>query len=162
RTAINLAGVKTDELHRGQELAEAGFLQPTRRLLVSVHCLSSAPVGLRDRMQLKLYLGTAETSARLILKGRTIEPGQNGFAELRVADRVVAAWGQHYILRRPSPALTLAGGVVLDPGIEPRKRIADLAASGAPLSTSDDKKRLAAFLAERDQIDASPQVAAWK
>jgi selenocysteine-specific elongation factor len=162
RTAINLAGIKTDEVHRGQELAAPGYLQPTRRILVSLRSLSSAPTELRDRMQLALHLGTAETAARVILKGKTIEPGQSGYAELRLARPVVAVWGQRFILRRASPALTVAGGRVLDPGVDARRRIPDLAARAVPLETADDEDRLAAFLAERDEIDSSPLVAAWK
>ncbi|HLJ10725.1 MAG TPA: selenocysteine-specific translation elongation factor, partial [Planctomycetaceae bacterium] len=162
RTAINLAGIKTDQLHRGQELATAGYLRPARRLLVKVRCLSTAPITLRDRLQLGLHLGTKETSARLIVKGRKIEPGETGFAELRVDEPIVAAWGQRFILRRPSPAVTVAGGVVLDPGIEPRPRIPDLAARGQALEASDEEGRLSAFLAERDEIESSPHLAAWK
>jgi selenocysteine-specific elongation factor len=162
RTAINLAGIKTDEIHRGQELATPGYLQPAKRLLVSVRCLSSSPIELHDRLQLALHLGTRESAARLILKGQTIEPGGTGYAELRLAAPIVATWGQRFILRRPSPALTVAGGVVLDPAIEPRRRISDLAARGAPLESRDEADRLAAFLTERDAIDASPLTAAWK
>lgn len=162
RTAINLAGIKTDEVYRGQELAAAGYLQPTKRLLVSVRCLASSPIALRDRAQFALHMGTRETLARVILKGRSIEPGETGFAELRVAEPVVAAWGQRYILRRSSPALTVAGGMVLDPAIEPRKRIADLTARGNSLAMADDEARLAAFLSERDVVDHSATLAALK
>jgi selenocysteine-specific elongation factor len=162
RTAINLAGIKVDEVHRGQELAMPGYLQPSRRLLVRLKCLAGSPVELCDRMQLALHLGTGETAARLILKGKTIEPGETGFAELRLARPVVAAWGQRFILRRPSPALTVAGGVVLDPAIEPRRRIADLGASAAPLDAADEETRLAAFLAGQDAIDTTPLAAARK
>jgi selenocysteine-specific elongation factor len=162
RTAINLAGIKTDEVHRGQELATPGYLQPAKRLLVSVRCLSSSPIELRDRLQLALHIGTREVAVRLILKGQTIGPGETGYAELRLAAPVVAAWGQRFILRRSSPALTVAGGVVLDPAIEPRRRITELSARAAPLESGDDASRLAAFLAERDDVNASPLTAAWK
>ncbi len=162
RTAINLASVKTEEVLRGQELAVPGFLQPSRRLLVKVRCLASSPVALRDRLRIGLHLGTSETAARLVLKGETIEPEATGFAELRVAEPVVAAWGQHFILRRQSPALTIAGGVVLDPGIEPRRKLANLAAAGQALDSSDEADRLSAYLATRDLVDESPLAAAWK
>lgn len=162
RTAVNLAGIKADELRRGQELAAPGYLQPARRLLVKVRCLASSPLVLRDRLELALHLGTTETTARMILKGSRIEPGETGFAELRVAEPVVAAWGQRLILRRPSPALTVAGGVVLDPGIEARRRSADLVTRAAALDAPDEETRVSAFLAERDEVDSSPNVAAWK
>jgi len=162
RTAINLAGIKVDEVRRGQELALPGYLLPTKRLLVRVRCLASSPLALRDRLPLGLHLGTGETTARVILKGMTIEPGETGFAELRVAKPIVSAWGQRFILRRLSPALTVAGGMVLDPAIEPRRRIPDLAAVGTLLNAPDIESRVAAFLAERDEVDASPLIAAQK
>src|SRR4029453_15076193 len=129
---------------------------------VKVRCLLSSPMELCDRIQLSLHLGTAETAARVILKGATIEPGESGYAELRLARPVVGAWGQRFILRRASPALTVAGGMVVDPGIDARRRIPDLAARAAPLEAADDEARLGALLAERDEIDSSPLVAAWK
>ena len=162
RTAVNLAGIKADQVHRGQELAAPGYLHPAKRLLVKVRCLASSPMALRDRMRLGLHLGTGETAARLVLKNRTIEPGETGFAELRMAEPIVAAWGQRFILRRQSPPLTVAGGVVLDPALDVRARIPDLSARGAPLDTGDEEARLSAFLAERDEVDLATGLAAWK
>src|SRR5262249_56948587 len=123
-------------------------------------CLLRWQTDLRDRMQLSLHIGTAEPAARVILKGATIDPGGIGYAELRLAKPIVAAWGQRFILRRSSPPLTVAGGTVLDPGIEPRRRIPDLVARAVPLETSDDEARLGAFLAQSDKIDSSPLAAA--
>jgi selenocysteine-specific elongation factor len=91
-----------------------------------------------------------------------VEPGEQGYAELRLAKPIVAAWGQRFILRRASPSLTVAGGVILDPGIDPRRRIPDLAGRAGPLDSADEEARLAAYLAERNEIDASPLGAAWK
>ncbi|HEY3968875.1 MAG TPA: selenocysteine-specific translation elongation factor [Planctomycetaceae bacterium] len=162
RTAINLASVKTEDVSRGQELAAPGYLQPSRRLLVKVRCLASSPMAIRDRLRIGLHLGTSETAARLVLKGATIEPGATGFAELRTAEPVAAAWGQRFILRRQSPALTIAGGIVLDPGIEPRRKLADLAAAGQALDSSDESARVSAYLTTRDLVDESPLAAAWK
>ena len=115
RTAINLAGVKHDEVSRGVELATAGLLQPTRRLLVDLKLLSSSPLQLKDRMELNLHLGTREVPARVMLKGRQLKPGERVYAELRLSEDIVAAHAQRFILRRVSPALTVAGGRVLDP-----------------------------------------------
>src|SRR5204862_8090171 len=92
----------------------------------------------------------------------TIERGETGFAELRVAAPIVASWGQRFILRRQSPPLTVAGGVVLDPALDRRVRIPDLEAWGAPLDTPDEESRLSALLAKRDDVDLAPGLAAWK
>lgn len=146
RTGINLAQLKCADLHRGQELATPGYLRPTQRLLVSVRALKKSAIDLRDRMTLALYLGTTEVDARLILKGGRLEPGAEGFAELRVARPIVAEYGQRFILRQRSPARTVGGGRILDPNLEPRMRIKELRKFAEPRLSADPAMRLSALL----------------
>lgn len=162
RTAVNLAGVKSDELSRGQELATPGYLKPSMRLVVDLKVLSSSPVTLKDRFEANLHIGTAEVPARVILKGRTLKPGEHGYAELRVKEPVVAAYGQHFILRRISPATTLAGGIVVDPYIAPTKRIKGLEEYGIAAGASDPAARLAFLLSRQDVINDSSLEAVWR
>jgi len=162
RTAINLAGVKYDEVSRGVELATAGLLQPTRRLLVDLKLLSSSPFGLKDRMELNLHIGTREVPARVILKGKPLKPGERGYAELRLAEDVVAAHAQRFILRRVSPALTVAGGRVLDPWLPVGKRIRDLEQAGRALDQADERARLSGLVATLDDIPETPLAALWR
>ncbi|HID22804.1 MAG TPA: selenocysteine-specific translation elongation factor, partial [Planctomycetaceae bacterium] len=162
RTAINLAGVPHGEIVRGMELATPGYLRPTRRLVVRLEALPSSPIGLKDRMEFSLHLGTAEVPARLVLKGRTLKPGESGFAELRCQQPIVATHGQRFILRRPSPAITVAGGKVLDPGILPGRRIRDLSTYATGFDSPNDEDRLAALLEEKDSVPDDPLEAAWR
>jgi selenocysteine-specific elongation factor len=162
RTAINLAGVKHDEVSRGVELATAGLLQPTRRLLVDLKLLSSSPLQLKDRMELNLHLGTREVPARVMLKGRQLKPGERGYAELRLSEDIVAAHAQRFILRRVSPALTVAGGRVLDPWLPVGKRIRDLQLAGAALDQPDERARLSGLVANLDDIPETPLAALWR
>ena len=155
RTAINLAGVKHEEVSRGCELASAGYLQTTNRLLVDVRTLSSSPLTLKDRLEVNLHMGTREVQTRVILKGRKLEPGQRGFAELRLAEPVVAAWGQRFILRRVSPAVTIGGGVILDPAIPDLRRIRDIEVIAEQLASDAPAQRLSVFLAQQDSIDTT-------
>ncbi|MGH7128671.1 MAG: SelB C-terminal domain-containing protein, partial [Planctomycetaceae bacterium] len=160
RTALNLASIKSGEIARGMELATPGYLHPTRRLVVRLRSLASSPITLKNRQELSLHLATAETTARLVLKDRPIQPGETGFAELRLHEPVVAAWGQRFILRRPSPAATVAGGVVLDPDVPPEKRLRDLAAHAAAMESATERDRLSFVLSQRDSVPASPQALA--
>jgi len=162
RTAINLAGIKAEEIERGQELAHPGYLRPTKRLLVGLRCLSHSPLILKDRLQLNLHLGTRETTVRVILKGKLLAPGERGYAELRLREPIVATHGQRFILRRPSPALTVGGGIVLDPGLAPRQRVRDPAELGKSFDTPQSINRLSAFFAHRDLVDDDPLPAAWR
>ena len=162
RTAINLAGVKYDEVARGVELATAGLMQPTRRLLVDLKLLSSSPLQLKDRMELNLHIGTREVPARVMLKGRQLKPGEQGYAELRLAEDIVAAHAQRFILRRVSPALTVAGGRVLDPWLPVGKRIRDLQLAGAALDQEDERARLSGLVSTLDDIPETPLAALWR
>jgi selenocysteine-specific elongation factor len=161
RTAINLAGVKNDEVERGQELATPGYLRPTKRLLVELRSLPSSPITLKDRLLLSLHLGTKEAFARINFKGLQLKPGQTACAELRLKEPVVCAHGQRFILRRISPPLTVAGGTILDPYLAPQKRIKDLQAYGDALKTSPIE-RLSFLLSQRDSVDESPLEMAWR
>ncbi len=162
RTAINLAGVKADDVHRGDELAAIDFMEPTRRLLVELKCLSHPGVTLKHRGQFTLHMGTSETAARLILKEGPVLPGTTGYAEIRLARPVVATYGQRFILRRQSPALTVGGGQILDPHIAPRRRIKDVSTLCEALHNHDPAERLSAVYAQLDTVDTRPEFLAWR
>jgi selenocysteine-specific elongation factor len=160
RTAINPAGVKTDELSRGQELATPGYLKPTKRFVVELRSLGSSSVILKDRLNVSLHLGTSETFASVILKGKQLKAGERSYAELRTADPVMGVHGQRFILRRPSPPMTIAGGRILDPGLPAGKRLKDLAAYATAMDSPDAQDRLSFLLSHADSIDESPLEAA--
>lgn len=155
RTAINLASLKHDEVSRGDELATPDYLKPTKRLLVDLRLLENSPIGLKNRIEVGLHTGTREISCRVILKGRRLEPGERGYAELRLAEPMVATWGQRFIIRRISPAITLGGGTILDPHIPDLHRIRDVEAVASQLASPIPVERLAARLRQRDSVSSS-------
>ena len=115
RAAINLAGVEQDQIARGDSLVASGFFRPTQMLDAEVQLLASSPMPMASRTRVRLHLGTREIMARVVLPGgKPLTPGQEGFAQLRLDAPVVAAWGDRFVLRRYSPALTIGGGRVLN------------------------------------------------
>ena len=161
RCAINLAGVRDLAIERGDEVATPGFLQPSTRLLVEVTTLESAAEPVADRLSARLHLGTAEVPVRVARRGPPIEPGTRGFVELRLQHPVVAAWGQRFILRRLSPAQTMAGGVILDPGMGPQVRLAQLDDQGRWRNDPNPRVRLSHWWSRQDTIELNPLVSAW-
>jgi selenocysteine-specific elongation factor len=104
RVAVNLAGVDVEQLHRGDVVVRPGALTPTT--LIDVH------------LQL---LGSVKALAHNQQVGsETVEPGDDGWLQLRLASPVAVVAGDRFILRQPSPSQTLGGGVVLSPA--PRRR----------------------------------------
>jgi selenocysteine-specific elongation factor len=117
RTAVNLGGIDTASIERGMVLAPVGRLHPVQVLDVHVQVLSSAARALRSRARVRVHLGAAEVLARVRVLETTgaLEPGASGFAQLRLEAPVVALPGDRFIIRSYSPALTTAGGLILDP-----------------------------------------------
>jgi selenocysteine-specific elongation factor len=116
RLAVNLAGVEKSDLARGDTLGLPGRLKVTTALDARLKWLASAPRELAHNTQLDLFLGASEAPARVILlEGDELQPGESGWAQLRLARPIVAARGDRFILRSPSPSLTLGGGEIVEP-----------------------------------------------
>lgn len=116
RTAINISGVEIDEIKRGDVITHPDAYKPTRRLDVHFHYLADAKWTIKHNMEVKFFLGAAEVLARLRLLGvDRLQPGNDGWLQLELKSPVVAIRGDRYILRRPSPGMTLGGGEIVDP-----------------------------------------------
>ncbi|HVF58676.1 MAG TPA: selenocysteine-specific translation elongation factor [Thermoanaerobaculia bacterium] len=134
RTSLQLTGVELDALARGMTLAAPGAFAATTRLLADFHLLPDAPAPLYGWTPVRLHLYASEVLGRLRPLGAGgIAPGGNGPVEVRLEAPVVAARGDRYVVRRPSPAATLGGGRVLDPRWR-RHRARDLPATLAALA----------------------------
>src|SRR5581483_10274609 len=99
RVAIALPGVERSELRRGDALTAPGAYRASYRLDVAVEALADIP------SRVHLHHGTADVLARVVRIG-------DRFAQLRLAQPVVAARGDRVVLRAGT---TVGGGVVLDP-----------------------------------------------
>jgi selenocysteine-specific elongation factor len=116
RVAVNLGGVAVDDLRRGQVLTPPGWLEATTRLDVRLHLLPDAPRPLQGNSLFDLFTGAAEAPCRVtLLDTDRLEPGKAAWATLRLLAPVAAIKGDRFILRQPSPSLTIGGGVIVDP-----------------------------------------------
>lgn len=115
RVAINVSGVDVTEVHRGDVVARPGTYTGTTLVDVSLRLLPDALRPLRHNQELDFFCGAAEVSSHVRLIGkRELAPGEEGFAQLRLAAPVILARGDRFIVRQASPSRTLGGGVVLD------------------------------------------------
>lgn len=187
RAAINLIGVHHTDITRGHELAAPGSLAPSRVLTVHLSLLSECPWPLKDRARVRLHLGTAEVMARVRLlspgpgaspgtsepRSTALPPGSAGYAQLVLAQPVVASGGQPFVIRAESPLVTLGGGHVLLPvcrrwrGRETRALLPRLAELRSPDARTRAEAAIRFFAARswRDldlarDADASPAEAA--
>lgn len=115
RVAVNVGGLAVEDLHRGQVLTLPGWLVPTMRLDARLRLLADAPRPLAQNALLDFFSGAAESACRVtLLDTAKLAPGASGLVTLRLAAPVPVIKGDRFILRQPSPSLTIGGGVVVD------------------------------------------------
>ena len=116
RTAVNLSGLAVEDLSRGQVLTPPGWLTPTRLLDAQLRLIPESPIALEQNDEVDVFLGSAEFPARVtLLNAEHLEPGQAEWVQLRFPEPAVAVKGDRLIIRRPSPSLTIGGGIVIEP-----------------------------------------------
>ena len=114
RTAVNLSGLDHSQVRRGDVLALPGTLPASRRLDARLAVLPGVQ-PLHHRQRLLMYHETAEVMIELTLLERDeLRSGEVGWVQLFATQPVVAVDGDRFILRVPSPAATVAGGVIVD------------------------------------------------
>jgi selenocysteine-specific elongation factor len=115
RVAAALAGVDRDDVSHGGVLVsndeswrESSILRANVALLDDVKALSV-------RTRVRFHLGTSEAGARIVPASGRVEPGAIHAVRVVLDSPVVARAGDRFVLRTPSPAMTIGGGVVTDP-----------------------------------------------
>ncbi|MGH9644489.1 MAG: SelB C-terminal domain-containing protein [Terriglobales bacterium] len=125
RTALNLAGVSTEELARGMTLATAETFRATTRIDARLSLLKSAK-PMKDGARMHFHAFTMETIAEVRFHGtKLLKAGDEAFAQLKLAEPVLLLPGDRFIVRQFSPVITIGGGIVLDSSPLARKRPAE-------------------------------------
>lgn len=115
RVAVNISGVETEAIQRGEVVVHPEQYQPTRRLDARFRLLKNATSSIKHNSEVKFFIGASETIATLRLLGtEELNPGEEAWIQLELRNPLVALRGDRYILRRPSPGETLGGGMVVD------------------------------------------------
>jgi selenocysteine-specific elongation factor len=114
RTAINLQGLATDDIARGQWVVPAGTITATRLLDARIDLLDDP-----GKSPIKVHIGSAEVQAEMNVR----EAGGATVARVRLKEPVVACFGDRFIIRTISPSRTVAGGTVLNPS--PARRFSE-------------------------------------
>jgi selenocysteine-specific elongation factor len=117
RVALNLAGAEKLGLTRGDVLADERLEAATGRFDAWLEIRPAAKRALKSNTRVRLFIGTAETIARVIVldDAGVIAPKAAGFAQLVTEDPVVALSGDRFVIRDETNSRTVGGGVVLNP-----------------------------------------------
>jgi selenocysteine-specific elongation factor len=115
RAAVNLQGVETSVIERGDVLTRPNTLSSTQLIDAYLEYLPDAPRPLKHRTKQRFHVGTTLANASIFLLDReSLAPGESGFVQLRLERPVVALPQDRFVIRGSSAIQTIGGGVILD------------------------------------------------
>lgn len=118
RTAVSFTGIDKDLLIRGGVISDRldlSFFRQRPVLALSVELIGDAPVALVDRRRILLMTGTTEMEGEIrLLNHKEIKPDEKGIIFFKPDEPVYCLVGDHFVIRLPTPMVTLGGGRVLD------------------------------------------------
>jgi selenocysteine-specific elongation factor len=122
RVAVNLAGLATEDLRRGQVLAPAGRMTSARTLDARVRVLGHRP--LRHNLRVAVHAGADEVQGRVrvLASSNEIPASEEGWAQIVLTQPLAVVPGDLFVLRVSDQ--TIAGGRVIEVN-PPRHRRAD-------------------------------------
>lgn len=157
RVAANLSGVTVDQVRRGQVLTRPGWLQPTELVDARLRLIADAPWPLKHNALVDVHSGSARVEANVrLLDAEELAPGAVGWVQFRLAEPMALVRGDHYIVRLPSPSITLGGGQIVQthPGRRHRRFRAEVIAQLEALAHGSPEDVLLQTLAREGPIEA--------
>ena len=128
RVAVNLTGIKKEDISRGDVLASPNSMKGTTLLDVKLKILKDSNRIVKNRSRLHLFTGTSEVLCRTILLDRDeLKAGEECFAQLRLEQELALRKGDRFVVRFYSPMETIGGGEVLEPNPKAKRRFKEAA-----------------------------------
>lgn len=117
RTAINLAGINSNSLKRGYVLSQKGYLRGFDTIDISFSCLKNKE--LKHNQKYSIFIGSKKIEAKILLFDST-STLENGFAMIKSDSEIFSIYKEKLIIRQGND--TVAGGIVLNPIVDPMKK----------------------------------------
>ena len=96
-TAMNLSDVDYREVHRGMVAATPGYFRAATMVEARVRALPRLEAPIEHQMAIRFHVGTAEVAGRIYLLDRKqVLPGEEAYAQFRLAEPVVVPWREEY------------------------------------------------------------------
>lgn len=120
RVAINLGGITKSEIKRGDVLVSSNDYIVTQTIDIALRFVNPLKYSIRQRSLVKCHIGTTEVMGKLVFFDRNdvVNEDEEILCQLRLDEEIVTKRGDRFIVRRPTPAETIGGGWVIDPGGE--------------------------------------------
>lgn len=155
RTAVNLTGIKKEEVKRGHVIAFPGLLENTYMADVRIDMFSTAGRLLKSGSRLHFYYGSAETLCKaVLLDTEAAGKGESCYAQLRFEEPIAVKRGDRFILRFYSPLETIGGGKILNAAPGKKKRFDREVLTGLEILDRGNEKEILAqmFLEESGKL----------
>ncbi len=147
RVAVNLAGIKREDIERGEVIAAPGSMMPSMMADVYLSCLKEGMRDIKTGSRVHLYHGAREILSKVILMDREVlHPGESCYAQLRLEESFAAKRGDRFVVRFYSPVETVGGGEILDPCPLKHRRGDKKALSVMEIKHKGDKKEIVSAL----------------
>jgi selenocysteine-specific elongation factor len=117
RVALNLAGAETASVKRGQVVCQEKLARTSQRFDAHVEIPRAGARGVRSQQLVRVHLGTAEITGKLVfLHGQDkVESNQSAYCQVTLDEPALVMRGDRFILRDEVARRTLGGGIVLHP-----------------------------------------------
>lgn len=123
RTAINLSGVRKEDICRGDVIAAKSAVSVTGMLDVKLKIFDSSERMVLNNSRVHLYCGSKEVLTKVILMDRdALAAGEEAYVQFRLEEPIAVRRGDRFIIRFYSPIITIGGGQILDAVPEKHKR----------------------------------------
>ncbi len=124
RTSMNLPDIDLDALHRGNQVVVPQTLRPSQIITARLELLAGAK-PLKEQTRIRFHHLASELLGTIRFVDDTkgeLQPGHSAWVQLRLESPVVAVAGDRFVVRRYSPAITIGGGVIVDPHLQKMSR----------------------------------------
>ncbi|MFC1652261.1 selenocysteine-specific translation elongation factor [Planctomycetota bacterium] len=113
--ALNVPQWDPKHIQRGNVVTLRDYFKPELWFLCDLRLLDQERNELKNGTKVKFHTGTSETVATVYLFQETnLKPGQACLVQLRLDEAIVAGPKDPFIIRVPSPARTIGGGLVVE------------------------------------------------
>lgn len=115
RTAINLQGVKKEEISKGSVLAIEDSITPTMMVDCSLTMFKDAKKNVLNGSRVHFHCGACETLAKVVLLDRDVlEKGETAYCQLRFEESLPLKRDDRFIIRFYSPLISIGGGKIIE------------------------------------------------
>ncbi len=123
RVAVNIAGIKKEELDRGFVLATPNSMEDSFILDVKLRLLPNTKRQVHNGDIVHFHHGSNVLLAKVVLLSKDVlNAGENDFAQLRLTEPIALKAQDAFVIRFYSPLETIGGGTVINPSSQKLKR----------------------------------------